>query len=139
VFTHLGVAFIFSTLFSSIFGFKLTLPFLLIIIFFNYLPDVDILIELLQRKRLGGKEHGFHREITHYSLLYISLSLLILLASDYKLALMFITCVCSHFILDSIGTGWGIKWLWSFSNDRIKLFANQEVGIVTFILTTHIT
>ena len=51
---------------------------------------------------------------------------------------MFFTSVYTHFILDSVGAGWGIKWLWPFSNDRIKLFANQEVGIVTFILTTHI-
>ena len=131
MFSHLGVAFIFSIVFSRTLNIPLTPPFLLFNIFCNYLPDIDIPIELLMRGRLGGKKHGFHRELTHYPLLYIIISLLLLLIFDYRWILILLAGVYTHFLLDSMGAGWGIKWLWPFSDDRIKLLANQKTGMLS--------
>ena len=76
MFNHLGLALITSVIFSKLFHVQLTPTFILLNVVFNYFPDSDIPIELIQRGRLGGREHGFHREITHTPLIYIPISFL---------------------------------------------------------------
>jgi len=126
MFNHLGLALITSVIFSKIFHIELTPTFIILNIIFNYLPDLDIPIELIQRGRLGGREHGFHREATHTPLIYIPISLLVYLIFGLQWSFIFITGIYLHVIFDSFGGGWGIKWFWPFSSNRYKLFTNKN-------------
>lgn len=128
MFNHLGLALITSVIFSKLFHVDLTPNFILLNVIFNYLPDSDIPVELIQRGRIGGREHGFHREATHTPLIYIPISFIVYLTFGFQWTVIFITGVYLHIIFDSLGGGWGIKWLWPFSNNRYKFFANKENG-----------
>lgn len=128
MFSHLGLALITSVIFSKLFHIELTPTFILLNIIFNYLPDSDIPIELLQRGRIGGKEHGFHREVTHTPLIYIPISILVSLVFGLPWAVIFITGVYLHILFDSFGSGWGTMWFWPFSTNRFKLFTDQKTG-----------
>ena len=76
MFNHLGLALITSVTFSKLFHIELTPILILLNVVFNYFPDIDIPVELMQRGRIGGREHGFHREFTHTPLIYIPISFL---------------------------------------------------------------
>jgi hypothetical protein len=94
-------------------------------------PDIDVPVELIQRKTLGGKKLGFHQELTHYPLIHLIISIFIFLLLGHQYSFLYLGCVLSHFIHDSIGTGWGIKWLWPIKKVRYKFFADKD-GLTNF-------
>ncbi|MFZ5424595.1 MAG: metal-dependent hydrolase [Patescibacteria group bacterium] len=124
----IGLSLIYVKVFAEIFSVELSGLYVALSVFFGLLPDIDTPIELLQRGRIGGKVQGFHRELTHYPLLYIPL---IIFAYFYFgifwFSLLTINIV-SHFIHNSVWTGWGIKWLAPFSQMRYKFFADSNDG-----------
>ena len=128
MFNHLGLALITSVTFSKLFHIELTPILILLNAVFNYFPDIDISVELMQRGRIGGREHGFHREFTHTPLIYIPISFLFSSVFGFQLAIIFITGVYLHILFDSFGGGWGTMWFWPFSDKRYKLFTDRISG-----------
>ena len=41
-------------------------------------------------------------------------------------AMFFGLAVFLHFVHDSVGIGWGIKWLWPFSRKAYKCFSEKD-------------
>lgn len=84
------------------------------------LPDLDYVWKALQTKRLP---HSEHRDGLHYPIIVIPVvGLLGWLINPY-IGLIFALGTFSHFLHDSIGIGFGIKWLYPFKkNSYLFLF-----------------
>ncbi len=82
------------------------------------LPDIDIVTAAFGRWR--------HREVTHYPLLYIPVFALGFFFLSFPLALLLMLGVLAHLIHDTIGTGWGIAWLWPFTPRRFLILPDGE-------------
>lgn len=80
------------------------------------LPDIDFIWKLLTDKIRGKSlQTKFHRDGLHYPLLFIPIVIFIgLLFNPWVALILGVGCV-THFIHDSIGVGWGVKWLYPFS------------------------
>src|SRR3989338_5710103 len=119
---------IFSTIFVSlIFQFELNFQFIFIAIIFSLLPDIDFLFHLKRKK--SRQEDYRHRDISHYPLIFIPLGALTLLPFGMKWSILFTITSFSHFVHDSIGIGWGVKWLYPFSKNNfafLYLYSKKE-------------
>lgn len=84
-------------------------------------PDADFLY--FYPKRHDTKYDHKHRDIIHYPLIYLPVGTIILWIIFGKIwaVVFFIVSFC-HFLHDSIGIGWGIKWLYPFSENSYSFF-----------------
>ncbi len=89
-------------------------------------PDADFMIHLFQ----GGRFHNSHRhrELFHNPLIFIPLGTLIVGLFNVYLAWLFFLASLSHMIHDSIGIGWGVRWLWPFKNNNYALGYRVRTG-----------
>ena len=134
------MGFFYSALFSHVFHIQITPVFVLLNIVLSYLPDTDVPVELLQRGRLGGREHGSHRGLTHYPILYLVTTTILYFVLGSSWAVIFFVNTFTHLLLDSFGSGWGLKWFWPVSTDQYKLFTNKEDNSFAWTeLITHWT
>lgn len=93
---------------------------------FAVLPDIDFPIEWLSRGTVGGKKLGFHREITHYPLIYLPIIAMIAFLAGSFWAILLSLGLIFHFLHDSLGMGWGVKWLWPFDRRNFKFFSDKN-------------
>ena len=127
MFLDIGIGILLTLGLSRWLGLELTNQLLLMGIGFALLPDADVFVELWQRRgKLGGKIQGFHRTFTHYPLMYLPLVLAVFIKAGGFWALFLGLGALAHLLHDSVGTGWGIKWLWPFSKERYKFFADKR-------------
>lgn len=90
-------------------------------IIFTLLPDADFLF--FYPKRGDTKEDYKHRDIIHYPLIYLPIGTSIIwLIFGKAWSLLFLVASFLHFVHDSIGIGWGIKWLYPFSRNNYAFF-----------------
>jgi hypothetical protein len=111
---------------SSWFHIPLTGFFACVAIAAALLPDIDIVTALSGRWR--------HRGITHYPLAYVPLCAAAFLLAPLPYALIFTLGVYLHLVHDTVGTGWGIAWLWPFSSRRFLLLPykrSKDMGTVS--------
>lgn len=114
----IGIGILLALGVSELYGVPLTLLLVLFGIGAALLPDIDIVTAAFGRWR--------HREITHYPLLYLPLFILAFVFLPLPFATLFTLGVLAHFVHDTIGTGWGIAWLWPFTPRRLLLFPDGE-------------
>ena len=126
MFLDLGVGILFSILLSGIFKVSLTLKLVWAGAIFSLIPDLDVFVELKKRGRVGGRVQGHHRELTHFPLTYAPIIILIYALWSQMWACLFGLVILTHFLHDSVGMGWGIKWLWPFSNRAYKFFSEKN-------------
>lgn len=79
-------------------------------LFFAFLPDLDIPIYLVWRKKMGWISH----HLIHFPLIFIPIGITIFWFSEYISTLFFLG-VTAHFIHDMATTPQGIQWIWPFS------------------------
>lgn len=106
---------------------ELTPALLGIAIFFALLPDLDALLHFLRKKKADAMSHE-HRELFHYPLLFIPLAAFLAFLWRPEFALLCAALVFLHFIHDSTGIGWGVKWFYPFSNKAYKFFSDGKAG-----------
>lgn len=91
------------------------------------LPDIDIITV-----PLFGRWH--HRTHTHFPIMYVPLSMLAFVLLDPLYATILTLGVFAHLVHDTFGIGWGIAWLWPFSQRKLLLFPDkgrqEELGFV---------
>jgi len=122
-----GVGILLAISCRALFNVPLTASLVLWSIGFALLPDIDVFPELIQRKgKLGGKEIGLHRELAHFPLTYLIPAVIIFYFVGPPWGYLFLCGVLLHLLHDSVGMGWGIKWLWPFSQNSYKFFADRE-------------
>ncbi len=95
-------------------------------ILFSLAPDLDVFVELAKRGRVGGRVQGHHRELTHFPLTFIPISAVIYYYFGPVWFWLFVFGIFFHFMHDSIGMGWGIKWWWPFSKKAYKFFSEKN-------------
>ncbi len=93
---------------------------------FALLPDIDFIYSVARhwRNNESSNERAIikHRDLVHYPLIYLPLGGLIALSFGPAYSLLFLFASLGHFIHDSIGIGWGIPWLWPFTERNYTFF-----------------
>ena len=126
MFLDVGVGILFSILLSNFLGVDLSHQLILAGAGFSLVADLDIFMELARRGRVGGRVQGHHRELTHFPLTYLPALALVYWFWGQVYGALFGLTVLAHFLHDSVGMGWGIKWLWPFSNRSYKFFSEKN-------------
>ncbi len=131
--TALGI---FLSIFANLY-FQIALtPFLVFIcILFVLSPDFDYLIYLFKKKGKSDEMAHCHRDILHYPLIFIPSGMLLLSMFGKEWSFLFGLGSFLHFLHDSIGIGWGIRWLWPFSKNYYAFFRKSVAKEKEFI--TH--
>lgn len=93
-------------------------------ILFSLLPDLDFLLHLA-RQGTGRFSHE-HRDLLHNPLVFISAGTIFLAFMNGGLALLFALSAIAHFLHDSVGMGWGVRWAYPFSKKYYKFFSDPN-------------
>lgn len=117
MFTDIGFGLIFGVVFGIWSHQEPNLKILLIGICAALWPDIDFIVWILRKKKLDEWAHK-HRELLHRPLIAIPTAWII---GRYYLgtteAYLIATATTYHFIHDTIGHGWGIRWFWPLANE----------------------
>lgn len=129
----IGLGFIISVLASEYFDFALNPGFIVGCVVFALLPDWDFWFYKVFKSKFGAKIHD-HRDVAHYPVVYLILSLVLYFLFGHIWAVSFLILTMLHFVHDSLGIGWGVKWFWPFSEKTHKFFSqeNNELGLKFF-------
>ena len=92
-------------------------------VFWAVAPDLDAALQIFS----DGKLDTHHRDLTHKPLAQVGIALVAAVAFPF-FGLIAAACLVAHFLDDSIGndTGWGIKWLWPFSENQYGFFQVKD-------------
>lgn len=121
MFLDIGVGILVAMLTSDVFKAALTFWLVIFSVLFALLPDADFLY--FYPKRHDTKYDHKHRDLIHYPLLYLPIgSLIIWVIFGQVYGFIFFLSSFFHFLHDSIGIGWGIKWLYPFSENNFSFF-----------------
>lgn len=83
------------------------------------LPDLDYIWNLLTRRKLDSS----HRDLFHLPLIFIPTIFVLGLLFNSAIAITLTVGATLHFVHDSFGVGFGIKWLFPFKkNSYLFLF-----------------
>jgi len=113
------------------FQLPLSVGLVLFVIVSALLPDIDVLLGLFCGKKnpmshATGPEIFGHRMITHYPIIYIPIAILIFLFFGAAYGIIFSVAILAHLLHDSVGIGWGVKWLWPLSQKNFKFFTDKQ-------------
>lgn len=125
----IGLGLIVATLICRMCGVEATYAHALVGIVFALLPDLDVISELKRMGKVAAHAGNVrdHREGLHYPLALVLVSGLgIYLWLGPVFGLIAAVAVFLHFVHDSFGTGWGVKWLWPFSMKNFKFFCEKN-------------
>ncbi|QQS21361.1 MAG: metal-dependent hydrolase [Candidatus Moraniibacteriota bacterium] len=107
----------------------ITVSWILASILFAFLPDIDFWVELARRGTVGGKTLGDHRTLLHAPLLYLPAAVGMWWWLGPAWATLFSIGVFGHHIHDTMGMGFGVRWLFPFSKNFYKIFSDKEGNI----------
>ncbi len=95
-------------------------------IFFALLPDLDFPIHFLR----GGSfdDEYKHRNLLHVPLLLWPIGSVIVYFINPILIPMFLLGTAIHFLHDSVGIGWGVRWLYPFSKTHYAFLYRVRTG-----------
>ncbi len=112
----IGIGIFSAIVVSKLFTLDLTPLFVGLGIAFALLPDIDFIYSLAKNGHGNHKAISRHRDLVHYPMIYLPAGALLALPFGIEWALLFLFASAGHFVHDSIGIGWGIPWLWPFTN-----------------------
>lgn len=129
MFLDFKLGLLWAFLIGILFHHPLTLGWFLGGILFAFLPDIDFWVEYAQRGTVGGKFLGAHRTLLHNPLTLVPF--IIFIGVFFGPAWMTLAAfgIIGHFIHDSLGMGFGVRWLWPFSARFYKVFSDREGNI----------
>ena len=111
----IGIGIFSAIIVGKLFGVELTPLLVGAGIVLANLPDLDGVYTFL-RNGNDFKAVSKHRELIHYPLIYLPVGALAALPFGAEWSVLFLLASFGHFVHDSIGIGWGIPWLWPFTN-----------------------
>ena len=121
----IAAGFLGAIIYAFFTGEDLTVPLLLLGATFALLPDVDFLVSAVRKGSISKVNHT-HRDLLHYPIPFLLAggALVFLVAPQYLW--LFLALATFHFVHDSMGTGWGIPWLFPFSRLYAKAFCTPD-------------
>lgn len=130
MFLDIGIGIVLSFFVSWLFNIDLETYFIVAGIAFTLLPDIDVLLEIIMFRDpkilKGGFESKFHREWFHYPLLYIPFVAVVYVVGGSPWATLLALGLLFHFLHDSVGPAWGLKWRAPFSWNNYKFFSEKD-------------
>lgn len=126
MFLDIGFGILWAIFVSSSFGVELTWLVVLIGIISALAPDIDMLTYALPK---NSRVYAFlrgHRGLIHRPIIWVIPASLALLFFGWFWAVIFMGGVLFHFIHDTIGLGWGIKWFWPLSSRSFRFFPDKD-------------
>lgn len=119
---------LFATIFASwITSTQIAWWHFLIGILFAMIPDLDAIVEIVNRRTLNITaigSMGDHRNLFHCPLAFLLLGAMLAYFFPFWGTLFFVATAL-HFFNDFYGTGWGIKLFWPFSDTQYKLLGRR--------------
>lgn len=103
-------------------------------IFAALFPDLDTLTAFLPEGNFLHKIVGDHRGLFHRPFFYFFLCPVVFLLGGMPYGVLFTLGVAYHLVHDTFFLGWGIKWLWPFSQKSLSLFHDMNGKITREIL-----
>jgi len=138
---HIAAGYLAATAYESIFHPAMTISqsknLLWIGALSGFIPDIDMFFAFLKvgAWRIDIKKVDHRSYLTHYPFIWLMLTLILFFIgkfiSDFyiqSIAVVIFLGTYSHFILDSLDSGTGIKWLWPFS-DSLYTMKNNDVAV----------
>lgn len=105
-----------------------------IAVVFALLPDADFILHAFRR---GADEFSHeHRDLFHNPLLFVPIGSAAIAYFNVDLAYLFALCTLAHFLHDSIGMGWGIRWAYPFSDRYYKFFSDKQGRMSSNVLVS---
>lgn len=126
MFLDIKLGLIWAFLVALIFEQTITPGWLLAGVLFALLPDIDFWLEYWKRGTVGGKVIDLHRTLLHAPLTYIPVALFVGSIFGPAWMTLFALGVFGHHIHDSMGMGYGVRWLWPLSTRWYKLFSSKD-------------
>lgn len=121
MFLDIGVGILSAIGVSGLFQVEISFTIIIFSILFALLPDLDWLLYYPQRK--DPKYDHEHRNLIHYPLIFLPVGGIILwLVGGTFWGVLFLIPALAHFVHDSIGAGWGVRWLFPFSKNNYSFF-----------------
>ena len=103
-------------------------------IFAALFPDLDTLTRFLPRGNIIRRVIGEHRGLLHRPLFYTIIFPFVFFALGRAIGTLFALGILYHLIHDTFFLGWGIKWLWPFSQKSLSLFHDKDGRLTKEIL-----
>lgn len=122
MFADIGIGIVIAVLAAKIFGLEVTKWLVLGAVVLALLPDADFIVSLFKQTNLPGKWDYLHRDLFHVPLLYIPIGAIIAWQFGKEWVFIFIMASLWHFVHDTILLGWGVKWLYPFSNKNFIVY-----------------
>ncbi|HBT74749.1 MAG: hypothetical protein UY31_C0037G0005 [Candidatus Wolfebacteria bacterium GW2011_GWE1_48_7] len=122
----IGLGIFVALIAAKLFGVELSGQLIGLSVLFALLPDVDFLVHAIMYRKIGGKHAHIHRDLFHYPLLYCAIGGAIAALFGWLWSFVFVTASLAHFVHDSMGVGWGIKWLYPFSKNIFKALSDDK-------------
>jgi len=118
---------------AHLFGASLTWLLVIIGILAALFPDLDTLTRFFPERHVIRRIVGVHRGLLHRPLFVILLSCLAFFAGPL-IGTIVVCGVIYHLVHDTFFLGWGIKWLWPFSELSISIFHDRRGSFVPYAL-----
>lgn len=118
----IGIGIFAAIIVSKLFSLELTPLLVGAGIGFALLPDIDFIYSLVRNGHSNHRAVARHRDIIHYPLIYLPLGALFAMPFGFQWSFLFLLASLGHFLHDSIGIGWGIPWLWPFTQKNYSFF-----------------
>jgi hypothetical protein len=120
----MGVGLLAGLLIEQVFHlpYGLLLPF--VGVCFALAPDLDFVFHLIRYRSSRNVSH--HRYGLHLPPVYLPIGVLLLLPFGGMWSCLFALASLAHFVHDSIGIGWGVPWLYPFTDDAYSFLYHLE-------------
>lgn len=122
----IGLGIFVALLATKLFGIELSTQLVWMSVLFALLPDADFIVHAVMHRKMGGKYAHTHRDLFHYPLVYLLIGGVVAASFGILWFAVFMAASLAHFVHDSMGIGWGIKWMYPFSKKISKIFSNRE-------------
>lgn len=131
-FADAGLGIIATAFVCALLNVEVSMWYLAVGLIFAYAPDADWFLDkhFLKTGLVAAyAAHPYdHREGLHKPLLWaLAISGWGVIAPGPAPIIALVAVMC-HFLHDTVGTGWGIPWLWPLTKRRFKFFAKKDPG-----------
>lgn len=116
MFLDIGVGLILTVLVALITNTGPSWTFLLVGLVGALWPDIDFVIWILRGNKVDHRAHR-HRDLLHFPCFsFPLLAVFVWVGLGWQFGILFIMTTLAHFIHDTVGHGWGIRWFYPFDN-----------------------
>lgn len=133
VFFDIGIGLLMATIVGAVTGSEPSWMLLAVGVTGALWPDADFIVWIMRGKKVDHLTHQ-HRDLLHRPLVLTPLlTTAVWWLLGWRPGVLFVVTTIAHFTHDTIGHGWGIKWLWpvdnrywcyrSFGDQPTKLYA----------------